>query len=101
MQTLNIKCMTKNPYFTIRFSTFSLWIFILSIYIILSVGLPQDKFTANELYRKSAELGNASARDHLDYTEATEAVDEWIVQHACRMESEFSEIGRKMLIKEI
>ncbi|KAK3099528.1 hypothetical protein FSP39_005871 [Pinctada imbricata] len=62
-------------------------------------GLPEDRLTAEELYRKSASLGNEHAQDRLDQSDAIEAVSQWEAQHYHRrLDLDFVDIDDQTLL---
>lgn len=60
----------------------------------MSIGLPEDSISAEELYRKSAQLGNKMAEDKVMEIEAKKVVKPWKGDYpTCRMDEFLHDLG--------
>lgn len=60
----------------------------------MSIGLPEDSISAEELYRKSAQLGNKTAEEKVMEIEARKVVKPWKGDYPpCRMDEFLHDLG--------
>lgn len=66
------------------FMTFLIWLSVsFPLHATSISGLPEDKVSAVELYKKAAAAGNPSAQDSLDRLQAEAAIAQWKGENYC------------------